>query len=274
MSSFKAYLQQQGYAAKTCSIYDGAIKHYLGWLAQKEIKTNEVQYKDLLYYLEHCGKERFSQNKQRKQLQVLRRYYGYLMNSKQADHNPAIGLFIKQRRRLPHDLLKREALEQLYEQYQGELQSKVIVGLLVYQALQQAELEVLKPTHVKLKEGRIFIPSTGKINSRWLKLEACQILELHELLKQRKDKLFFSISGCTSLNNHLSALYKQLRKLNPKIKDGKQIRQSVITEWLKHEDIRVVQYKTGHRYVSSTERYEQANLEDLKAQLEKHHPLR
>ena len=273
MSSFKEYLKQQGYAPKSCSIYAGANKHYLDWLEMYSIQANEVQYKDILYYLDHCSKEKFSQAKQRTQLTIIRHYYQYLISHEKAEYNPAAKLFIKRKRRLPHNLLKKEEPEQLYNQYEGDLQSKVIVGLMVYQAVQKAELEALKVTHVQLKEGKIFIPSTGKTNSRWLKLEACQILELHELLKERKEKLFFGLSGGNDLNLYMHKLYKQLRKINPNLKNGSQIRQSVITHWLKNEDVRIVQEKAGHRYVSSTERYEQSNLEDLQAQLEKHHPL-
>jgi integrase/recombinase XerD len=273
MIAFKAYLQQQGYAAKTCSIYDGALQHYLDWLESYSIQANEVQYKDMLYYLEYCSKEGVSQAKQRTQLTIIRHYYQYLISSEKAEYNPAVKLFIKRKRRLPHGLLAKEELEQLYQQYQGDLQSKVVVGLLVYQGVQKRELEALKATHVQLKEGKIFIPSTGKTNNRWLKLEACQILELHELLKEREGKLFYGLSGGNNLSLYLHKLYQQLRKINPAVKDGKQIRQSVITYWLKGEDVRIVQEKAGHRFVSSTERYEQTNLEDLQAQLEKHHPL-
>jgi len=52
-----------------------------------------------------------------------------------------------------------------------------------------------------------------------------------------------------------------------------QIRQSVITEWLKEKNLRTVQYMAGHRYISSTERYKTSNLEDLKDALNKHHLL-
>ena len=68
-------------------------------------------------------------------------------------------------------------------------------------------------------------------------------------------------------------LYEQLRNINPEVRNGQQIRQSVITHWLKHHDIRKVQYMAGHKWVSSTERYQQSNLEDLQNQLEKYHPL-
>ncbi len=65
-----------------------------------------------------------------------------------------------------------------------------------------------------------------------------------------------------------------LKMINPKYRNGGQIRQSVITEWLKEKDLQTVQYMAGHKYVSSTERYQTSNLEDLKEALNQHHPLK
>jgi len=53
-----------------------------------------------------------------------------------------------------------------------------------------------------------------------------------------------------------------------------QVRQSVIAEWLKTKDLRMAQYMAGHKYVSTTERYQVNNLEDLEEALNKYHPLR
>ncbi|HAV54320.1 MAG TPA: integrase [Aequorivita sp.] len=64
-----------------------------------------------------------------------------------------------------------------------------------------------------------------------------------------------------------------MRALNLRVKDSKQIRASVITHWLKHYNIRKVQYMAGHRYISSTERYVQDNLEDLHEMIENLHPI-
>jgi len=69
-------------------------------------------------------------------------------------------------------------------------------------------------------------------------------------------------------------LFRSVKKLNPKISSGKIIRSTVVAEWLKNYDIRIVQYMAGHRWVSSTERYNVANLEELKESLRKYHPLR
>jgi hypothetical protein len=49
---------------------------------------------------------------------------------------------------------------------------------------------------------------------------------------------------------------------------------SVITNLLKQKkDLRVVQVFAGHKKPSSTERYRQTGLEELKAAVLKHHPL-
>jgi len=193
-------------------------------------------------------------------------------------------------------------MESLYESYQvtdnRTYRNKVIVGLFVYQAITRDELLHLRPEHLKLREGKIHIPATGRQLGRVLALQPHQILELHEYLlvirpkiiaerldersgrkpghykdEQNIERLFISISSLEDLRNSLLHLNYALRKLNPKYKHAKQIRQSVITEWLKEKNLRTVQYMAGHRYVSSTERYKTNNLEDLKEALNKHHPL-
>ena len=79
--------------------------------------------------------------------------------------------------------------------------------------------------------------------------------------------------GSENMKNSFLHLTYALRRLNPKVINAQQIRQSVITIWLKTKNLRMVQYMAGHRYVSSTERYQVNNLEDLYNQLEKFHPL-
>jgi integrase/recombinase XerD len=48
---------------------------------------------------------------------------------------------------------------------------------------------------------------------------------------------------------------------------------SVITNWLKKHSLRETQYLAGHKYVSSTARYQTTNLDDLQQALKDHHPL-
>ena len=64
-----------------------------------------------------------------------------------------------------------------------------------------------------------------------------------------------------------------VQKLNPKVKSGKVIRSAVITNWLKSYDVQMVQYIAGHKFVSSREKYEAFNIDDLECGLENFHPL-
>ena len=68
-------------------------------------------------------------------------------------------------------------------------------------------------------------------------------------------------------------MFGQLHALNKKVINAKQIRSSVITEWLRKNNLRQVQYMAGHKYVSSTERYQLNNIDDLKNEVQQHHPM-
>ena len=68
-------------------------------------------------------------------------------------------------------------------------------------------------------------------------------------------------------------LSKTVKKQNPHFINFKQVRTSVITHWLKHYNLREVQYRAGHRYVSSTEAYLVNQIDDLQADIDKFHPI-
>ena len=217
-------------------------------------------------------------------LLAVRYYFNWLQHQGQISYNPASGISLKGTiRSVPHELLEREELEELYNRYEIEdgrtHRNKVILGLLIYQGLKREELEKLRPEQLKLREGQLQIPATGKANGRILSLQPHQILDLQEYLllirpklQIKSERLFTGRNDLESLSNTLLHLNHALRKINPKLKNAIQIRQSVITEWLKEKDLRTVQYMAGHRYVSSTERYQTNSLEDLKEALTKHHP--
>ncbi len=69
-------------------------------------------------------------------------------------------------------------------------------------------------------------------------------------------------------------MFKGLQRENLQVKNPKQIRASVITWWLKNYNLRQVQYMAGHKYVSSTERYQLNSLDKLQEKLEKYHPIK
>lgn len=278
---------------------------FLEWLAGESLSRQQVTHTEILDYADKLKQEGNSVNYINRNLLAIRYYFAWLQKENLADHNPAASIRLKGGlRSIPHDLLDWQELISLYESYmvkdERTQRNKTILSLLIFQGITSEELHKLEAYHIKLKEGKIHVPATGQTNSRILKLEAEQIMELYEYINVTRSKilagqtstersgrkpntfkeaeniqqLFISMNGCENIKTSIYHLNQALRKFNPKYRNAVQIRQSVITEWLKEKDLRTVQYMAGHRYVSSTERYQSSNLEDLKEALNKHHPMK
>ena len=94
---------------------------------------------------------------------------------------------------------------------------------------------------------------------------------IKEGLLEAGDLLFRSIGGVNGLYYLISRRGDLFpgRGLSPR-----RLRQSVLRNLLKEgKDLRLVQEFAGHKYVSSTERYKQTGVEELKCQVLKFHPL-
>jgi integrase/recombinase XerD len=124
---------------------------------------------------------------------------------------------------------------------------------------------------MQLYKGKIYRLGTKKSNGRILELKPWQLMELMEYIKEIRlqileqtsketEQLFLPLGSSLKLHNSLSKIVKELKKINNKFIDTKQIRTSVIVNWLKQYNLRKVQYLAGHRYISSTERYQQDDL--------------
>jgi integrase/recombinase XerD len=119
-----------------------------------------------------------------------------------------------------------------------------------------------------------------RTGERWLPLSALQLIELGEYLQENRLKTGpLLVTGrkqrisATNINNRMQGMMKQLRRLNPRVINAAQFRSSVIAHWLKANNLRQVQYMAGHKYVSSTQRYQLTTLDDLKSELQQHHPM-
>jgi integrase/recombinase XerD len=304
LGDFKKHLEKQGYEENTTRQFINYTAYFFNW--KEKVRLDQVDYNDLLTFIDQCRSGGDSTRLINRKLGAIRKYYEYLQHTDKTIKNPASGLYLKGKRKgIPVNLLEKEELTDLYESYQvydlRTARNKVILSLLINQALTTGELKLLEAAHIRLKSGKIEIPGSRHTGGRTLKLESHQILELHEylteirpaILKAIKEKpawpgrkarnpdfkliesrLFTSMNGGSCIKNTLLHLTNGLKLLNPKVKDIKQIRQSVIAWWLKGEDVRIVQYKAGHRYVSTTERYQLNNLEGLQREINEYHPLK
>jgi len=290
LSAFEEYLIAEGFGPETVYQHVKYAGRFLDWMADESLAVPQVTHAEMLDFADYLKKESSGINLINRMMLAVSYYFTWLQHERprqgsgsfgQISHNPAVGIRLKGAiRNVPHDLLSKNELEALYESYiitdERTHRNKVIIGLLVYQALTREELQALRAEHLKLREGKIHIPQTGKLNSRVLDLQPHQILELQEYLTlirpkilaermaerpgRKPDKykavedtkrLFITMNGQEGIKATMLHLNYALRKLNPKYKHGMQIRQSVITEWLKEKNLRTVQYMAGHRYVST-----------------------
>ncbi len=303
LHGFKDYLQKLGNGKNTVKQKQNYTGYFLNWLELESLHEEQSRYNDLLNFIDYSKLEGKSKKQINSILRSIRNYYDYLKQTQPNLINPAANLYLKgTRHKLPSNIIAFNELESIYESYPSttnrEKRNKVILGLLIYQGLTTEELHKLEHSHLKLKQGKILVPGNRRRNSRTLELKPFQILELYEYINEVKpsilkeigkskpsrkpkqidqerikEQLFISINGSENIKNSLLHLFKEIQKNNPEIKNAKQIRSSVIVNWLKLFNLRQVQYFAGHKYVSSTERYQMNNLENLQSKLEKYHPL-
>ena len=270
----------------------GTVKRYLREIELffTSVETPEqANYSEIMNYL---GKLR-AKNKPGGiacSLHGIKKYYSYLVATAQRKDNPAKSIKLRDKRNRDiqlQDLFKKEELELLLDRKERypilKNRNQIIISLLIYQGLTNGEITNLELENIKLEEGTIYIKQGRKTNARTLKLQSRQVFwfmnyiqeDRDKLLKTTTQKLIISKLGTAETGEGISYVVETqkhlfpTRKLNPKT-----IRQSVITNLLKEGlDLRIVQAFAGHKYPSTTEKYKQTQVDELKSQILKYHPL-
>lgn len=223
-------------------------------------------------------------------LHGIKKYYSFLVATGARKDNPAKSIKLRDKRSKDiqlQDLFTKEELRLLLDRKERypilKNRNQLIISLLIYQGLTNGEITNLELENINLEEGIIYIKSGRKTNARTLKMQTRQVFWLMnyiredrlKLLKVESNKLIISKLGTVETGEGISYLIETFRskfpgrKLNPKT-----IRQSVITNLLKEgKDLRIVQAFAGHKYPSTTEKYKQTQVEELKHQILKYHPL-
>ncbi|MEO7045841.1 MAG: hypothetical protein ABI091_11085, partial [Ferruginibacter sp.] len=272
------------------------------WLEKENIEIENIIYNDITSYLQSFGN--IAQHTKGCYLRGVKQYFNFLIQKEERTDNPVEFIQLKGlKRKTLYDILNRQELDNLYHNYSLPdeeskdknqnwfkakvlvyKRNKVILGLMLYQALDARDLKLFVVNDVKLREGKIFIPGTRKSNERELKLEALQIMDMMEYLQttrkgllqltnKQTEQLFISIGTSERIANIMGYLLKRLNQLNKKVTTAKQLKASVIVHWLKLYNLRQVQYRAGHRYVSSTESFLVNEMEGMIEDIEKYHPI-
>lgn len=268
----------------------GTVKRYLREIELffSSLETPETaNYSQIMAYL---GKLRTKQNNISPSLHAIKKYYSYLVATGVRKDNPAKAIRLRDKRSRDvqlQDLFKPEELEMLLDRKERypilKNRNQVIISLLIYQGLTNGDIKNLEVENINLEAGTIYIKSGRKTNARTLKLQSRQVFWLmnytredrSKLLKVASNKLIISKLGTEENGEGIGYVIETCRHLFPDRKlNPKTIRQSVIANLLKSgKDLRVVQAFAGHKYPSATEKYKQTQVEELKQEVLKYHPL-
>lgn len=276
------------YSADTAIAYGREIAIY----CSNYPDAAKAVYKDVLSYIGSLRSRYSNAATLNRIVSSIKVYYDYLCQEGIRYDNPARSVQLKDQRSRDiqlQDLFTTEELERLMDRKERyrylDYRNKVLISLLIYQALHPAEMKMLQVSDINLSVGTVYIRSTPKTNSRTLSLKPNQILLFHQYITDVRQKLLQE-NQCRSLlvgirgepmsgediTKHIKRSYQSLypgRNIT-----AQTIRQSVIANLLKQgNDLSVVQMFAGHKYPSSTERYRQTEMETLAAAVQKYHPF-
>jgi len=293
MKSLNEYLREK-YSSKGIYHYEDKIGKYLTYINSNGIQETQL---DILNYIGFLREQNLHPKTIRNHLYSIKVYYNYLQKTGQRQDHPCKSLNLK-------DQINRAIqIESLYTskqmiQFLTEHKTKqsflqrrdeIIISLLIYQALTNAEIVNLEIKDVNLEEGKIYIKSEkGKAKntnqSRTLALKPKQILLIDRYLNQdrpglqnrseiKTEKLLLTKYGKpinpASINQQINHGHKKIMKMTTL-----KIRRSVIHQKLKEgNNVRLVQAFAGHRSILSTEAYQTNKLKELKVGINKFHPL-
>ncbi len=284
MKTFKIYLEKKRFTPKRIRRASGIVKKYKSWLEEKKLEISETEYRDILNYIGYLQKNNFKRALINEYLVNIGHYYTHL-----DIENPTIGvrlIGIPEERQI---LFSSEELDKIYENYSPSERGiykqtdKLLLGLTIYQALDTKGIFHIKANDINLEKGKILIPSSGRHRQeRVLKLESHQIMPFNYYINNVRlkynNKLFTrACEYAETLKTQLYELLKKVRvqskEINIEVNSLTQLRQSRYSIWLKQHGTRQSQYMGGFKNPKSLLRYQEQNIEDLKSDIEKYHPL-
>lgn len=291
LEDYAACLRKKGRVNKTINTYQLCVRLFLIWCKKKKIETAFITYDELLQYTEKLRKSGIQHQTVQSHHLAIRHYFDMLIGQGLLDTNPILAIKLKGQ---PHKaithILSKDQLEALYNAF-GELpqkdpftfaREKTTLGLMIFQGLASGEIGKLTTEKVNLEKGTITVLGTQHRAMRTLALEARQIIALHHYIEQVRPQLLVRypqnhlnkliVHGSDDEASATSCLLSKVKAACPYVRNGKQVRASVITHWLKAYNLREVQYMAGHHTIKSTEAYLRNDTEGLQNAIDQYHP--
>ena len=303
MMTLENYISQH-YSEKSIPRYTRQIEQFISYIGSQ---SEQATYTEIIEYLGKLRDRKLHPKSLRNHLFSIKIYFRYLVVIGKRQDHPCEKLQLKDqinRSIIVESLYSKEQLEELYKNFETppdkrvwteksetiKKRDKVILSLLIYQALTTTEITELKLEDIDLEEGTVKIsdnisPGRRGNKGRTLALKSKQILLFDNYIKKhrkqlwrrqkprkRQDYFILNENGLKLWGSYLNRMLSKGREKH-EIFTPMKIRQSVIAHLLKeNNDLRIVQEFAGHRRSGSTEAYKRTGLEELKSSIERLHP--
>jgi len=311
MEQFIQYLEAKNLSQATQNKYSRSIDEFLFWFTKEDINATKKDILNYLSYLKDNRNQ--SNSSRKGDLTALKHYFTSLFKNELIANNPTNFLKIRgARKKTLYNIYSFVELEQLNDNFYynfirnfddshvAENQKErsflcrernyCMLSMLIYQGLLTRELKKINVCDLELNKATLKIQKARKSNGRTISLNAIQIGSLINYTQQIRpqivnfydketEQLFLPspISDKKNITQDLRGiiqyLAKQTKSIDSNFLNFKQLRASVITNWIKNEGLRKAQYLAGHRYINSTESYKINDLESLTEDIAKHHPF-
>jgi site-specific recombinase XerD len=290
----KSYLQKN-LSPSTATRYERDLQSFFLQLSKglpSENNPQEAKYKQIMDVIGVLRKKYSNPKTVNRILAAIKKYYDYLLHIGTRKDHPCKSILLRDTRRRNlqlQDLFSTQELEHLIESKPkskrnrkvNHVRNKLLFSLLVYQGMARTEISKIELQDINLEEGTIKAKGDERTNSRTLPLKAKQVHLIYEYLnkeraKVKSEKLFIGMRGDPMSSDCLCRIVLRYQYLfAEKSLNCQTIRMSVTRNLLKEgKDIRIVQTYMGHKSPSTTEKYKQSHTEELKAEIQKYHPLK
>ncbi len=295
LKQFRNYLISKKYTDKTIKEDCLNTHRFLMWLnLENEHEISQLTTVKLVEYINSMQSTGIAASTINIRLRSIRKYFDHLKIENKVSKNIANVTVKGTVKKVVIDPLDYSDLEQLYKDYANykkqqveslknqnlvkasetcertALKRKVMLGFIVFQGLHTGELKRLEVNHIKTDDVTVYVVGSKKSKARHLKLQPLQMQALFIYLSNLEEQTGL-LKG--NLNNQVNDLFEELKGINEKIQNALHIRSSVILHWLTLHGKRQVQYMIGHKWISSTEHYENQNIEALTSVLDQFHPF-
>jgi integrase/recombinase XerD len=286
-NQFEDYLLKWGYSTETVKVYLFQVTPFI----QAFPDLNSFTFKGVKEALAEYLKNHRNQNYKNTILCAIKKYYDYLIETRQRNDHPCRTLRFKAMRNtkvIHYDLFSSAELEFLMEREERfpkvKLRNQVVISLLIYQGLQIQEIESLKVHHINFDAGTIYVKESNSGMRRHLQMHPKQYKlfdsyvneSRKELLKVESDQLIVGLRGTPVKKSEVQYLVETFKPLFPERNlTAESIRQSVIANWINERrfPLEQVQLMAGHRFISTTARYRQTPQDEKRKLINRLHPL-